>query len=75
MLSTPQLEDIAVIKKNRKFEKLPDGLKQLARLRLSYKEATLEELGSMLEPKLSRAGVSHRFKKMKQIADELRKKG
>ena len=72
--SLTQLEDIAVIKKNRKFEKMPDSLKQLARLRLSYKEATLEELGNMLEPKLSRAGVSHRFKKIKQIADELREK-
>ena len=28
----------------------------------------------MLEPKLSRAGVSHRFKKIKQLADELRNK-
>lgn len=72
--SLTQLEDIAVIKKNRKFEKMPEGLKQLAKLRLSYKEATLEELGNMLEPKMSRAGVSHRFKKIKQIADELRNK-
>jgi len=26
----------------------------------------------MLEPKLSKAGVSHRFKKIKMLADELR---
>ena len=51
---------------------MPESLKQLARLRMMYKEATLEELGNMLEPKLSRAGVSHRFKKIKQIADDLR---
>ena len=69
-----QIEDIEVIKRNRKFAKLPEGLKQLAKLRLSYKEATLEELGNMLEPKLSRAGVSHRFKKIKEIANELRNK-
>ena len=69
-----QIEDIEVIKRNRKFSKLPEGLKQLAKLRLSYKEATLEELGNMLEPKLSRAGVSHRFKKIKEIANELRNK-
>ena len=67
--SLSQLEDIRIIKKNRKFEKMPEPLKQLARLRMTYKEATLEELGNMLEPKLSRAGVSHRFKKIKQIAD------
>lgn len=69
-----QIADIELIKQNRKFSKLPEGLKQLAKLRLSYKEATLEELGNMLEPKLSRAGVSHRFKKIKEIANELRNK-
>ena len=69
-----QIADIEIIKGNRKFSKLPEGLKQLAKLRLSYKEATLEELGNMLEPKLSRAGVSHRFKKIREIANELRNK-
>ncbi len=69
-----QVEDIAVIKRNRKFEKMPEPLKQLARLRLSYREATFDELGKMLEPSLSRAGVCHRFKKIKEIADSLRAK-
>ena len=69
-----QIADIEIIKSNRKFSKLPENLKQLAKLRLSYKEATLEELGNMLEPKLSRAGVSHRFKKIREIANELRNK-
>lgn len=68
-----QIADIELIKKKRKFEKLPDSLKDLARLRLAYREATLEELGKMLEPNLSRAGVSHRFKKIREIANELRK--
>lgn len=72
--SLMQIEDINLIKKNRYFQKMPEPLKELARLRLSYKEATLEELGNMLEPKLSRAGVSHRFKKIKEIADGFRNK-
>ncbi len=42
--SLVQVEDIMLIRKNRKFSKLPEPLKELARLRLSYKEATLEEL-------------------------------
>ena len=67
-----QLEDINLIKKVRKFSKLPDPLKELAKLRLSYKEATFEELGKMLEPNLSRAGVNHRFKKIHEIAEEIR---
>lgn len=42
--SLSQLEDIMLIRKTRKFSKLPEPLKELARLRLSYKEATFEEL-------------------------------
>ncbi len=71
--SLGQIEDIQLIKKNRKFAKLPEHLKELAKLRLSYKEATFEELGNMIEPHISRAGVSHRFKKIHEIAEELRK--
>jgi DNA-binding protein WhiA len=67
-----EIEDILLIKKKRKFTKLPDNLKELAKLRMSYKEATFEELGNMLTPTLSRAGVSHRFKKIHEIAEEIR---
>lgn len=68
-----QIEDIKLIRKNRKFAKLPENLKETARLRLNYKEATLEEIGNMLNPPISRAGVNHRFKKIHEIAESLRK--
>ncbi len=68
-----EIEDISLIKKKRKFANLPDNLKELAKLRMSYREATFEELGNMLSPKLSRAGVSHRFKKLHKIAEDIRK--
>ena len=67
-----QIEDIKLIRKNRKFAKLPESLKETARLRLNYKEATLEEIGNMLNPPISRAGVNHRFKKIHEIAEALR---
>jgi len=70
--SLSQLDDINLIRKNRKFSKLPEPLKEIARLRMAYKEATFEELGKMLEPNLSRAGVSHRFKRLHEIAEEIR---
>ena len=35
---------------------------------MKYPMAGLEEIGNMLEPKLSKAGVSHRFKKIHEIA-------
>ncbi len=68
-----EIADIALLKKKRKFTTLPETLIELAKLRMSYKEATFEELGKMLTPPLSRAGVSHRFKKIHEIAEEIRK--
>lgn len=69
-----QIEDIMLIKKFRKFQKMPQTLKDIATLRLEYRNDTYTELGEKLNPPLSRAGVSHRFKKIKEIADELRSK-
>ena len=69
-----QIEDIIVIRKNRKFQKLPEPLKEIALLRLEYRDDTYTQLGEKLNPPLSRAGVSHRFKKIKEIANELRRK-
>jgi len=71
--SLVELEDIKLIRYYRRFEKLPSHLKEVAKIRLSYKEATLEEIGNMLEPKLSRAGVSHRFKSIHKIAEDIKK--
>lgn len=64
--------DILAIKEAKAFEKLPAKLKQIANLRMKYPMAGLEEIGNMLEPKLSKAGVSHRFKKLHEIANEIR---
>ena len=69
-----QIEDIMLIKRNRKFQKMPQPLKEIAVLRLENRNDTYTELGEKLTPPLSRAGVSHRFKKIKEIADELRDK-
>ena len=70
--ASEQQRDILEIKKAKVFEKLPVKLKQVANLRMKYPMAGLGEIGDMLEPKLSKAGVSHRFKKINQIAEEIR---
>lgn len=67
-----QLNDIMFIKSKNKFTELSKELQSVALLREKNPEASLEKIGEMLEPKLSKAGVSHRFKKIKLIADELR---
>ena len=45
-----QVEDIQLISRTVGFESLSDGLAQIARLRLKYPDATLKELGMMLNP-------------------------
>lgn len=70
--ASEQLKDIMILKQNKMFEKLPKNLKQIANLRIKYPEASLDKIGNMLEPALSRSGVSHRFKKIKELANEVK---
>ena len=67
-----QLNDIMLIKSKNRFMGLSKELQDVALLREKNPEASLEKIGEMLEQRLSKAGVSHRFKRIKQIADELR---
>ncbi len=67
-----QIEDIELIRDKTGLEKLPDVLKETARLRLEYPEATLKELGGYFDPPVGKSGVNHRLKKLSVIAEELR---
>nr|WP_294678788.1 DNA-binding protein WhiA [uncultured Blautia sp.] len=68
-----QVEDIQLIGRTVGFESLNEGLAQVAQLRLQYPEATLKELGMMLNPQVGKSGVNHRLRKLSEVADELRK--
>lgn len=70
--SVKQIDDIKLIKKHNKFDTLTDKERELAKLRLDNPNATLKELGEMLE--ISKSGVGHRFEHIAQIAEELRNK-
>lgn len=67
-----QTEDIRFIQERMGFSALPEGLAEIAKLRLEYPEATLAELGAMLTPAVGKSGVNHRLRKLKVIADELK---
>lgn len=67
-----QLEDIAYIRDTVGFDKLPLGLKDVALTRLAYPEATLKELGDLLETPVGKSGVNHRLRKLSEMADKLR---
>lgn len=66
-----QVQDIELIKSRVGLGALPDGLSQLAELRLEQPEASLKELGEMLDPPVGKSGVNHRFKKIHKFAESL----
>ena len=69
-----QIEDIRYIEETTGFSSLPEPLEQMARLRLQYPEASLLELGKMLTPVVGKSGVNHRLRKLKEIAEDLRRR-
>lgn len=69
--SMRQINSIKVLKKYKAIDKLPDHLKELAYLRLKHTNASLKELGEMLNPPLGKSGVNHRLRKIEEIAEEL----
>lgn len=68
-----QIDNINTIVRLSSLENIENGLASLAELRLENKEATLAELGEMTDPPMSRCAVGRRFKKIEDIALELKK--
>lgn len=69
-----QMEDIQYIKEHAGLESLPEGLCEIAQLRLENPDASLKELGMMLSPQVGKSGVNHRLRKISNIANDLRDK-
>lgn len=67
-----QIEAIRYIKKKRRFDELPDSLKEIAEVRLNNPDASLVEMGAMLESPIGKSGVNHRLKKICEIAKDLK---
>lgn len=68
-----QIDDIKFIKKMKKFNELPEGLQEMANLRLENPEVSLVELGKMLSSPIGKSGVNYRLKAISNFADDLRK--
>lgn len=67
-----QIEDIKLIKKKNKFNSLPEGLKEIANLRVKNPDVSLVELGKLLKEPIGKSGVNHRLKKISEIAEDLK---
>ncbi len=67
-----QIEDIKYIRDLAGFSNLSPQLQEMAALRLENPEASLKELGEMLEKPVGKSGVNHRLRKLGEIAEDLR---
>ncbi|MBS4032802.1 MAG: DNA-binding protein WhiA [Clostridiales bacterium] len=68
-----QAECIRIIEEAAGFTFFDAPLRRLAELRMENPEASLQELGQMLNPPLSKSGVNHRMRKLERIAKQLLK--
>ncbi len=66
-----QVRAVESIRQKAGLHVLPDGLRELAVLRVENPDMSLRELGESLTPPLSRSGVNHRIQKLMAIAAEL----
>ena len=71
--SVNQINDIKLIQKLKKFDELPEYLKEIAIIRLENPDMSLKNLGELLENPIGKSGVNHRLQKIHEIAEELRK--
>ena len=67
-----QRDDIAYIRDTVGLSGLPEGLRDVALTRLAYPDASLKELGELLEEPVGKSGVNHRLRKLSEMADKLR---
>ena len=72
--STRQVEAIEYIRDHYGLDNLPPLLGEVARLRLDYREVSLQELGEMLTPPVGKSGVNHRLRRLCELAQALRQK-
>ena len=63
-----QIEAIKKLKKEGKFNNLPENLKEIAELRVENPEASLTELGKMLKDPIGKSGVNYRLNTLVKMA-------
>lgn len=72
--SVKQIDDIKYLKSVGEFENLSLKDKEIANLRLKNPNLSLEELGKLATPQLSKSGVSHRIANIQKRVKELKAK-
>jgi cell division protein WhiA len=71
--SIRQVENIRFIDRTVGLHILPEKLREIAELRVTYQDITLKELGEMVSGgSISKSGINHRLRKIDEIAEKLR---
>ncbi len=68
MASEKQISDIRAATANGGMDLLPKKLRDIALLRLENPDASMSEIGAMLDPPLKKAGVNNRFARIADMA-------
>ena len=68
--STAQVEAIRRLRDSDRLSTLPAGLQEIALARLNAPDASLAELGQMLDPPIGKSGVNHRMRRLMAYLEE-----
>ena len=78
MTSSKQIKDIEKLKEYDMIDLLDERLQELIKYRLEYPESSLQELIDIISletgVKITKSGLNHRFRKIKEIVSNLEKK-
>ena len=66
-----QIHTLRTVVEHYGMEELPPALQDFIRLRVTYPEASLKELGERANPPLSKSAVYHRVRRIEQLAAEI----
>ena len=78
MTANKQIKDIEKLYELDMVDLLDDKLKQVIEYRMKYKESSLSELAEIISletgNEISKSGLNHRFRKIRQIIEQIEKK-
>jgi len=72
--SVRQIDNIKYISDKVGLGTLTPTLREIAEVRMRYKDANLRELGELLSPQIGKSGVNHRLRQIDDFAESLKRK-
>ena len=76
--SNEQIHDIEKLKEYDMLDFIDEKLKEVCKYRLKYPESSLKELSEIISLEtgnvITKSGLNHRFRKIKEIASQIKEK-